>query len=57
MKKIHAVRESYFTGNNRTHFKTNCGKIRHVITDLKTTVVFDKITCKICKMAYKHTKP
>ncbi len=55
--KIHSVRKSFFTGNRRTHFKTSCGKVKHVLTDLKTTVVFDKITCKVCKLAYKHTKP
>lgn len=57
MVKIHAVNKSYFTGNIKTHFRTNCGIIRHVFTDLKTTVVFDKITCKNCRKAYNHTKP
>lgn len=55
--KIHSVKQTYYTGNIKTHFKTKCGLIRHVANDLKTTIVFDKLTCKSCIRAYKHTKP
>jgi hypothetical protein len=54
MGKVHSVRQLYCTGTNVTHFKTKCGKIRHVITDLKTTTVFKSLTCKICIMACKN---
>lgn len=56
MGKIHSIRQVYRTGKNVTHFKTRCGKIRHVVTYLKATTIFENVTCKICIMACKNQK-
>lgn len=42
--KTHLIRQEYKTG----HFKTVCGKIRHVFTNLPNTKDVNKVTCKIC---------
>lgn len=47
--KTHLIKEEYKTGERITHFKTRCGKIRHVCTDLPNTKDKSKVTCKICK--------
>ncbi len=46
--KTHLIKRLYKKGNKITHFKTICGKIRHIITDLPHTYHKSKATCKIC---------
>jgi len=46
--KIHHVREYLFTGKRKTHFRTTCGKLRHMCTNLQITEIKQESTCKIC---------
>lgn len=46
--KTHLIRKECKTGKKITHFKTVCGKIRHVTTYLPITKDIKKATCKIC---------
>lgn len=46
--KTHLIKGEYKTGEMITHFRTVCGKIRHVCTNLPNTLDISKVTCKTC---------
>ena len=47
--KVHFIKQTYKTGVRITHFKTMCGKIRHIHTSLHNTCFEDRTTCLLCK--------
>lgn len=46
--KIHFQVKTYKTGESITHFKTKCGEIRHVFTNLPHSLILNEVTCKKC---------
>ena len=46
--KTHLVKKYFETGERTTHFKTACGKIRHLVTNLPHTRIKKDVTCNVC---------
>ena len=54
--KIHFIKKYYYTGDKKTHFKTVCGKIRHIFTNLRTAHDKTKVTCMICNHRQEYNE-